>query len=83
MKTRAEWAAYAEGLERCIAAQTDREMDLRWQLANTTGQLKEAQRQAGAFCHKAMQLEQRLATANTVKTAPNPFGIQFLGGHHG
>lgn len=79
MKTAAEWAAYAEGLERCIATQTDREMDLRWQLANMTGQVQQTQRQAAAFCHRAMQLEQQLTHATADM---QPIKILNLGGHH-
>jgi hypothetical protein len=58
-------------------------MDLRWQLASTMGQLKEAQAQAGAFCHRAMQLEQQLAQAGANAIAIPHSGYKKVGGNHG
>lgn len=83
MKTTAECEAYIIGLERCIAEQTSRETDLRWQLAQMTGQLKEAQRQAGAFCHRSIELELELAELNASNTTFAPFELLNIGGNHG
>lgn len=81
-KTAEEWAAYAEALERCIAAQTERETDLRWQLSNLAGQLKEARHQAAFYCHMAMQMEQRYQTGQVHEITLSPAGIQTSGGGH-